>query len=92
MRNCVIATAIPALLLATQLGTAHGQTADGARPGNDIGTRNSLPISPNASVGALRLTRLAVETVVQCQVKPTNDAALTCATAGHGRWRMPSNS
>jgi hypothetical protein len=30
-------------------GPLPGQTVEGARPGNDIGTRSSLPLSPNAS-------------------------------------------
>jgi hypothetical protein len=44
---------VSAVVLAAQLSVAHAQTApqtpDGARPGNDIGTRSSLPLSPNAS-------------------------------------------
>ena len=46
-------TKVSALALAAQLYVAHAQSApqtpDGARPGNDIGTRSSLPLSPNAS-------------------------------------------
>lgn len=45
---------LSASVLAFQLSAAHaqmavGQSDTGARPGNDIGTRNSLPLSPNAS-------------------------------------------
>jgi hypothetical protein len=42
-----------ALAFAAQLSIANAQSApqtpSGARPGNDIGTRSSLPLSPNAS-------------------------------------------
>jgi hypothetical protein len=38
-----------AMLLAAPLAMAQTQTTDGARPGNDIGTRSSMPLSPYAS-------------------------------------------
>jgi hypothetical protein len=42
---------LSALALGLQIAVAHAQTAypDGARPGNDIGTRDSYPLSPYAS-------------------------------------------
>ena len=41
---------LAAMLLAAPLALAQtDQSNDGARPGNDIGTRSSLPLSPKAS-------------------------------------------
>ncbi len=40
---------LAAMLLAAPLACAQTMSADGARPGNDIGTRSSLPLSPVAS-------------------------------------------
>jgi hypothetical protein len=50
MRNLIPLT-LAAALLAVPVAMAQTgpQTPDGARPGNDIGTRSSLPLSPNAS-------------------------------------------
>ena len=44
-----LAAAFGAAPLAAQAQTTPTTTATGARPGNDIGTRESLPLSPYAS-------------------------------------------
>jgi hypothetical protein len=44
-----LAAAFAASPLAARAQTAPATTATGARPGNDIGTRDSLPLSPYAS-------------------------------------------
>ncbi len=51
MRASIHVTLLAAALAAGQFGLAQAQTdsATGARPGNDIGTRESLPLSPYAS-------------------------------------------